>query len=259
MTSVVLALKVYIESHLAHVEEHLKALFKGLNVNVESVEATVDGRVRVILSGEDERAALSYLEKEIGLCPSRAEDLRKFLAVKGYIIELDRSREEVYVDIGVSFPKTLHAIIPLQRLQAQLADGRKIALQKIVELYGFSENMPLTVKIVSLSLSEDYVEAELAEAQLAMYRQWIKSLFDRLIVLGVSQQEIRKALKNAKCQNDIITIEPLGLFEHAVVCKLGTDAVGLIPKIGKHLPNTKLEVFKPKTLIEFFENPNIIK
>lgn len=257
MTGAVLVSKVYNENQLVYIEEYLKTLFKSLKVTVEGVEATVDGRIQVFFSGEDEKAALSYLEREIGLCPSRTGDLRKFLTVKGYITDLGRSREELCIDIGVSYPKTLYAAVPLQRLQAQLADGRKIALQKIIELYGFSENMPLTVKITSLR--EDHVEAEAAETQLAMYRRWIKSLFDRLIVLGASQPEIWKALKNAKCQSDIIAIEPLGLFEHAVVCKLGTDSVGLIPKIGKHLPDTKLEVFKPKTLIEFFENPNIIK
>ncbi|MEM2440440.1 MAG: DUF2110 family protein [Candidatus Bathyarchaeia archaeon] len=257
MTTVVLASKIYNENQLAFVEGYLKTLFKGLKVNVKSVEATVDGRVQVFFSGEDEKAALSYLKREIGLCPSRTGDLRKFLTVKGYITELGRSHEEIHVDIGVSYPKPLYADVPLMYLQAQLADGRKIALQKIIELYGFSENTPITVKIANLS--EDHVEAEVAETQLATYRRWIKSLFDRLIVLGASQPEIWKALKNAKCQNDIIAIEPLGLFEHAVVCKLGTDSVGLIPKMGKHIPDTKLEVFKPKTLIEFFENPNIIK
>jgi len=43
----------------------------------------------------------------------------------------------------------------------------------------------------------------------------------------------------------------LGLFEHAIVCKLGTDAAGLIPKIGKKLWSAKFSVFSPKRIIEF--------
>ena len=248
MTTVVLSSKIYDADQLAYVEGYLKTLFKGLMVKIENIEITVDGRIQVVFHGEDGKVALNYLEKEVGLSPIRLEALKKFSTVKGYITKL--GVDEISVDIGVIFPKTLDASVPLQRLQAQLADGRKIAMQRMAELYGLTENMPLTVKITSLC--EDHVEADLAETQLATYKRWVKTLFDRLMVLGASQSETWKAIKNARCQSDIITIEPLGLFEHAIVCKLGTDAVGLIPKIGKHLPNTKLEVFKPKMILEFF-------
>lgn len=255
MTTVVLSSKIYNENQLAYVEDYLKTLFKGLMVRIESLETTADNRIQVTFQGEDEKAALRLLEKEIGLSPTNLEVLRKFSTIKGYLTKL--GADEITVDVGVIFPKTLRATIPLQRLQAQLADGRKIAMQKIAELYGLAENMPITVKITSLS--EDSIEAELAETQLTTYRRWIKSLLDRLIIIGASQQEIRKAIKNARYQSDIIITEFMGLFEHTVVCKLGTDAVGLIPKIGKHLPNAKLEVFKSKKLIDFFETINIIK
>ncbi|MBS7647470.1 MAG: DUF2110 family protein [Candidatus Bathyarchaeia archaeon] len=257
MTVVLLASKIYNEKQMTQVEEYLKTLLKGLRVKIDSVEVTANSRIRASFSGEDEKAALSLIEREIGLGPADIKDLKKFSTVRGYITNLSKSRDEIHVDIGVVFPKTLNATISLQRLQAQLADGRKITLQKIAELYGLSENMPITVKITGLS--ENHIEAELAEAQLATYRQWIKSLLDRLIVLGASQLEIQKALRNTKCQNDIIAMEPLGLFEHTAICKFGTDAVGLIPKIGKYLQGAKLEAFKPKTLLEFFKNINVIK
>ncbi|MEM2202553.1 MAG: DUF2110 family protein [Candidatus Bathyarchaeia archaeon] len=255
MIAVVLSTKIYSEDQLTHVEDYLRMLFKGLVVRVENLEITVDNRIQVAFQGEDEKAALNLLEKEVGLSPTSLGALKKFSTAKGYIAKL--SEGYITVDVGVVFPKTLEATVPLQRLQAQLADGRKIATKKIAELYGLTENMPVTVKITSLG--KDSIEAELAETQLTTYRRWIKSLFDRLIVLGASQQEIRKAIKNARCQGDITTIESMGLFEHTVACKLGTDAVGLIPKIGKHLQNVKLEALKPKTIINFFENFNIIK
>ncbi|MEM0057361.1 MAG: DUF2110 family protein [Candidatus Bathyarchaeia archaeon] len=257
MITAVLASKIYNENQLPYVEEYLKNLFKGLNVKVEHVEITVDSRIRVTFSGEDEKAALKLIEKEMGLSPTSVENLKKFSRVKGYIANMGKSKEELSIDIGVIHPKTLNATIPLQRLQAQLTDGRKVALQKIAEFYSLSDNTPITIKITNLTGSG--IEAELDESQLSTYRRWIKSMLDRLLVLGASIQEARKAIKYARCRNDIVALEPLGLFEHAITCKLGTDAVGLIPKIGKHLQNAKLETFKPKTLIEFFGSPNIIK
>jgi hypothetical protein len=157
------------------------------------------------------------------------------------------------VDIGVFSPKIVDATISLHHLQAQLADGRKIALRKIVELFGFCENLPLTVKILSIEEENSRVETMLAEEQLARYRNWARSLLDRLIVLGVPIAEIESALKEAQCSRDIVDIEPLGLFEHAVVCKLGTDAAGLIPQIGRKLPQAAFTVFNPKRILEFFD------
>jgi hypothetical protein len=78
-------------------------------------------------------------------------------------------------------------------------------------------------------------------------------MLDRLIILGESLEEIELALKMAKCNRDVINIEPLGLFEYAVVCKLGTDAEGLIPKIGRNLRNAVFTVFDPKRVLEFLD------
>lgn len=79
-------------------------------------------------------------------------------------------------------------------------------------------------------------------------------MLDRLLILGVSLNGIKLAVEKAGFNRDVIGIEPLGGFEHAVVCKLGTDAVGLIPKIGKSLRNASLGVFSPKRLFAFFGN-----
>ncbi|MGB9853889.1 MAG: DUF2110 family protein [Candidatus Bathyarchaeales archaeon] len=252
MPTVTLLSKVYNNRQLKLVENQLKSTLKGLKVKIENVEAAPRGWIQVNFSGEDEKAALSYLEEEIGLCPVRIENLKKFSTTKGYIIGLGGNKDELRLDIGITSPRTMNATIPLQHLQAQLADGRKIALKKLIELFGFCENLPLKAKITRIN--ENHIQATIAENQLKLYRKWTKSLLDRLIILGASQQEIKTALRNSRCQNDIVEIEQLGLFENAVACKLGTDAVGLIPKVGRNLPNTILSIFKPNTILEFFQN-----
>lgn len=253
MPTVTLLSKIYSGYQLRLVEDQLKHALKDLKVKIESTEATAGGWIQVNFSGEDEKAALNYLEEEMGLCPFHIERIKRFSTTKGYITGL--GKDELRLDFGILSPKNIDAKIPLQQLQAQLADGRKIALKKITELYGFCQNLPLKVKITSIN--ENHIEATLAEEQLKTYRQWTKSLLDRLIVIGASTTEIKNALKDTKCQNDIIKIEPLGIFEHAIACKLGTDAVGLIPKIGKKLPNTTLTTFNPKKILEFLEYSQI--
>ena len=46
-----------------------------------------------------------------------------------------------------------------------------------------------------------------------------------------------------------IKIESLGVLEQVVLCKLGTDAVGLIPKLGRYLKSSVLVPFSPKKIV----------
>lgn len=251
MPTVTLLLKIYQPSHLKIVEEYMKKLFKGLKIKIENVNYTVQNWIQISLSGEDEKAALNYLQKEIGLCPVKIENVEKFSTIKGYITGLSKSKEELQIDIGVISPKNAYAKISLQQLQAQLADGRKIALKKLIELYGLCENLPIITKITDIT--ENHIEAQLAEKQINLYKKWTKALLERLIIIGAPLREIENALRESKSKNDIVEIQPLGLFEYTVACKLGTNAVGIIPKFGRKLPNATLNVFAPKKLLALFE------
>jgi hypothetical protein len=247
MPTVTLSAKIYNDSQLKLVEDNLKTALKGLNFKIEKVQATPQNWIQITFSGEDERAALNYLEKTIGICPANIKIITKFQTVKGYLIDIGKSEDQLCLDIGLT-KQNIVAKISLRHLQAQLADGRKMALRKIAELYGFCKNMPITAKITRVD--GNCLEAMMAESQLKLYNKWIKFLLERLIILGASQQEITKALRETRCQNDVVGIEQLGLFEYAIACKLGTDAVGLIPKIGKKLSNAILSIFAPKRVLE---------
>ncbi len=251
MSTVTLHTKVYRNFQLKTVEENLKFTLKGLAVEAKICGVTPSGWVQIEVSGEDEKVALLHLANEIGVCPTRLERVEKFLTIKGHITALNKSNSKLCTDIGVFLPNNIDAIISLNHLQAQLVDGRKVAFKKIVEFFGFCEQMPLNVKILSLNEEKRYVEAVLSERQIAQYGGWMKSLLDKLIIVGASLYEVKLALKIAKCDRDVVSIEPLGLFEHAVTCKLGTDAAGLIPKIGKNLRNATFSVFNPRKILEF--------
>jgi hypothetical protein len=256
MPTVTLSTKVYKNFQLKLVDKFLRSMLKGLKVETKISDVSSRGLVQMAVSGEDEKIALHYLADEIGLCPTLLEHVEKFSTVKGYIASLNR--KELYVDIGIFSPSTIDAAISLKRLQAQLLDGRKTALRKIAELFGFVENLPLTVKICSVEKGNSRVEAMLSEKQLALYRSWTKSLLDRLIILGASFNEVMLSLKKARCNRDVVNIEPLGLFENAIVCKLGTDAVGLIPKIGRRLWNANFSIFNPRKVLKFLGDYSVL-
>jgi len=251
MSTLTLPAKVYNNLQLKLVDKFLNSTLTGLNVKTQICGVTSRGFVQIAVSGEDESVAHRYLDEEVGLCPTDLNHIEKFSRIKGYVTALNRSKDEFYVDIGVFSPNIIDATIPLLHLQAQLSDGRKVALKKFVELFGLCENLPLSIKIFSIDRNKNYIEAKLSEKQLVQFRDWTSSLLDRLIILGASHDEVERALKMTGSNRDVVDILALGLFEHAVVCKLGTDAAGLIPKIGKKLRSATLSIFNPREILAF--------
>ena len=253
MTTLTLLTKINNDNQLKQIEKALRLAFEGLEVEAKILGTVADRWVQIALAGEDEGVATNYVIKEIGLCPTNFGNVKKLSTLNGYITNLEKNGEELSVDVGVFQPKIAHATIPLRHLQAQLVDGRKFALGKIAELFGFCEDLPVNVKVTRLNEEESRIEAELSSRQVRKYTVWRESLLDRLVVLGSSLHEIRMTMEHAKLDRDVIDVEPLGMLEHALTCKLGTDAAGLIPKIGRKLKNAKFAVFNPKRLRDFLE------
>jgi hypothetical protein len=248
LTELTLLTKAYGASQLKQIDRLLKANLEGLDAKTEL--SIVDKWVRVQLSGEDEAVATSYIRKEIGLCPESMDNVKRFAILKGYIVNTGKSPYRLHVEVGVFQPETLYASVPLSHLQAVLVDGRKVALKKIAELFGFCDTLPLNFQVTVVDKAEKHMEAELATSQLQKFESWRDSLLDRLIVLGVPVQEIEKKLSVTGLDRDLVNIEPLGIFEHALTCKLGTDAAGLVSQVGRSFRDAKFVVFNPRKIRE---------
>ncbi len=233
MTTLTLLTKIKDDSQLKQIGEALKVPLEELEVEVKMLGTAAGGWVQVELSGEDEEIATNYLIQKVHLCPSSLDNVKKFSTLKGYIQKIGKN--ELTVDVGVFQPEIVHATVPLLHLQDKLVDGRKIALKKIAELFGFFEGLPLNLKVKEVDGEESRIDAELASKQIRQYAVWRESLLDRLLVMGASLIKVEETIKHAKLYRDVIDVEPLGLFEHALTCKLGTDAAGLIPKVGRNL------------------------
>jgi hypothetical protein len=230
-------------------------LVRGLQVQVNFVGTTNRGWIQLEVSGNDKTAAISLLDQEVGLAPLSADNLKKFSVIQGKVVFPNKSKDALYVDIGVFSPDNLEAVISKKHLCGQLADGKEVPLQELVRLFCFYDNMPLKVKII-----EDEVEgnrnlkARLSKLQLSLFSRWVNFRLDRLVVLGSFFSDVERAVKLSKHFRDIIRIESLGALEHVILCKLGTDAVGLIPKLGRYIKGAVLIPFSPKKILEAFGN-----
>jgi hypothetical protein len=250
MPTVTLLEKAYGPFFVGIFEPVFSSLCEGLRVQIRVVGKTDHDWVKVEVSGEDEIVALRYLIQKFGLAPATVDEVKKFSTVKGKIVASEKNEENgLQVDIGVSSPQIHGAFISLEILRAQIADGKNLPYKQIIDSFCFYENLPLEIKVVDNVKSEKkWVRAEFSERQLSQFVRWVNDYVDRLIVFGALRSHVEHAIKESKHFRDVIKIDSLGLLEHAVVCKLGTDAVGLIPKLGKSLSTARLASFSPRRI-----------
>jgi hypothetical protein len=250
MTTLTLLTKTYNQGQIKQIDSSLKAAFEDLDVQIEVLVNQKYKWVQVEVGGEDEAVGKSYINKNIGVCPTTAENVKAGSELKGYIQKME-NKDILTVDVGIIEPKIIYASVPLAVLQAQLMGGKTADLKKISELFALEANLPINVKITELNVEEGKMKAELASVQVEMFKNWKDSLLDRLVILGTTPDEITETLERTRLTRDVINTEPLGLFEHVLTCKLGTDAAGLISKIGRYMRNARFVVFNSKKLASF--------
>jgi hypothetical protein len=257
MTNLTLSTPIYNSHQLKQLTLILEDLLGDLNVEAKVLGTQAGRWVQLELLGEDETIATKLLEREAGgFCPVSLENVKKFSALKGYVTGLGKTSTELTLDAGVFEPKAAYVTVPLARLQAHLLDKQAVPLKKLAELWGICENLPLELKILEVDAQNSRLEADLQPAQVRRFLQWRDSLLDRLIVIGASKSEVDVAVAQEGLSRDVIDTEALGMFEHALVCKLGTDAAGLIGRVGRRLRKARFTVFNPKKVLAFLEaNP----
>jgi len=250
MHTVTLLEKAYGNFPTEAIEPMLKSLCKGLKVQVKVKGKTAQEWVQVDVDGEDKSVALQLLSSEFGLAPNGADNVERFSFLRGRIVDSGKTATELFVDVGVFAPKVVCAKVPLHCLQFQLADGKGLSLQRLTELFCLLDYVPLHVKIVDteLDVKNESFLSELSERQLALFTDWLRSSLDRLLILGAPHNNVERAVEASGHFRDVIRIESLGWLEHALVCKLGTDAVGLIPAIGRFLRTATLAPFSPRKI-----------
>jgi len=249
MPAVTLLQKAYGDLRAQSIEPLLKSVCKGLEVQVKVKGSTAQGWIQVGIDGEDEKPALQLINNEFGLAPESIEKVEKFSVWRGRVMNSASGYSDgLFVDVGIFQPKITYAKISSQMLSAQLADGQALPLQRLTELYGLLRYIPLYVKTLGRETASGELVAEFAEPQFALFDNWLSIMLDRLLVLGVPAGMVRNAVEASHHFRDVVKVESLGWLEHVIVCKLGTDAVGLIPAIGRILKGATLASFSPRKI-----------
>jgi hypothetical protein len=222
----------------------LAELKSDLNATAKITSATRSGWARVEVTGEDDEVLLELVARKFGLAvtdSNKVEDQGVYEA-----LAIGSSPEALRLDLGIETPKPMIVKIPLFALRAQLADGNAMTCRDIVENYCLVAGVRVSVRITKKS--PDEIEGWLSDAQIRGFSDWFQTGLDRILVFDCFKQQLESAVSRASLNRDIISVESQTFTTQIAVCKLGTDAIGLMPKLGTQLKKHGLKPFIPKRI-----------
>jgi hypothetical protein len=130
-------------------------------------------------------------------------------------------------------------------MRTQLVDGEVQPLRQIARRFCLYDGLPLNVRIEGLEIAER-ISLALTERQESFFKDWEKYPFDRVVVIGEPAGRVEAALRKVDLDKDIVGVERLSLASSILTCKLGTEAPGVISKLGPNLASARLYPFIPR-------------
>jgi len=226
-------------------EKALDELKTELNATTNLDGFTSNRWARIGVSGEDSEILAELITKEYCLAYT---DLREIDVPGVYESIITRSNAQgVEFDVGLEKPGHVNCSVPASHLIAQLADGKNIQTREIIDDYCLFPGVRLSVRVTRKT--DNQIEAWLSDTQIERLSRWITSGLDRIEAFDCYRQEVEAAIIKANLSRDIISTDQITLTVQSIVCKLGTDAVGLIPKLGSVLKKQRLRPFIPKRIV----------
>lgn len=223
---------------------------EGLEVQVKKIYTHSHDWIIVELEGEDEEAAYNLLEHYYGTTCS-LEQLKIEQTRKGKLIQTGKYGFGLFIDIGIDSEKKIDAFLPLHTLRHQLTKDEKIPLRKLIHDYGFLDNLSLEVYIDSIDRLNRKIQVSLSSGQLDIFKKWIRSKLERLIVSGATRHHLKKVIIKSGHLRDIVAIERIGFLEEMIICKQGTNAPGMLSAIGSYLSDSQIQLFIPANVKNF--------
>jgi hypothetical protein len=217
-----------------------------LSASAKLAGFSANGWAEVDIDGED----CEILQEIISRKFSRAQtNLAQVEAHGNYSGIISDVGDGLNVDIGVESPTQTKVGVGSRALRAQLCDGKTLSVKQIAEYYCMHPGGGLSVRITRMERPPKILEGWLSDSQIQLFSDVMASRLEQIMVFDCTRQRLESALRRANLERDVISLESSTLTTHSVVCKLGTDAIGLIPKLGSILKKSELRPFLPKRIL----------
>jgi hypothetical protein len=205
-----------------------------------------NGWAKIDIEGEDREILQEIISRGLGRTQA---DLAQIEKQGNYSGVVNTVGTDLAVDIGIEKPSPLNVVISSKALRAQLCDGKLLSCKEITEHYCIHTGSKLAIRVTRLERDSRRLEGWLADSQIELFSDQIASRLERVQVFDCTRQRVEFALRRVNLERDVISVEPNTLTTHSVVCKLGTNAIGLIPKLGSVLRRSVLMPFLPSRII----------
>ncbi|MFW9845909.1 MAG: DUF2110 family protein [Candidatus Thorarchaeota archaeon] len=229
---------------LQTLESDISEMTKELDVKLSKLKTDKRNHVKIEVDGEDEEFVANVLEKEYGRSLSTDAVLVDSIYT-GNLIDVGNVGYGLYVDIGITTPLFVDALIPLFRLREQLS-MHEHSLRAIAKSLILVNDLPIAINVTAIDLRGPKIEAEFALSFLKQLNGWTKDDHERVLILGCTRKMLDNALQKTGHLEDIYRIEQLGSFEFALRCKRSTRASGILSAIGPRMRGVPMHLFIPR-------------
>jgi len=224
-------------------EKELENIKGELTASLALDDFSPSGWARISVHGEDSEIVTELISNRFGLANTDPREIQVPGVYKAEII--GSNAKGLQCDFGLDI-QDVSCTIPTPNLNAQLADGKNIRPRELIECYSLYPGVRITTRVTEKKGNE--MEAWLSDEQMEHIRGWISIGLDRIQTFDCFREEAESAVVKTHLSRDVIAVESMTLTMQSIVCKLGTDAIGLIPKLGHILRRQKLTPFRPKKI-----------
>ena len=228
-------------------QESLSKLKGDLSASAALAGFTDNGWAKLDIGGEDREIFQEIISRQLGRAQT---DLNQIENQSNYLGLVNTVGADLVVDLGIEKPSPLNLVVSPMALRAQLCDGKPLSCKEITEYYCIQKGSKVAVRVTRLERDAGRLEGWLADKQMELFSDQIASRLERIHAFDCTRERVEFALRTLNLERDVISVEPNTLTTHSVVCKLGTNAIGLIPKLGSILRKSGLMPFLPSRIIK---------
>ena len=231
------------------INERLRRLAEGLDASARVKGFTGNGFTRIQVEGSDSEVLTELIRRKLNVAAEDISQLEVDDHFKAYVKRINPKKQSLEVEIG---PLSAHVKCEINEhaLAAQLSDGRMVPIERTARTYCLHEGVPILTRITEIDRHRRQLQAWISDDQMDRFENWRRQRFHRILAIGDFRERICRAIRFSGVERDVIDIEELAFTTSCLVCKLGTEAPGIIAKIGRHIGKVRLHVFLPERLDE---------
>jgi hypothetical protein len=228
-----------------------KVLIQKINelVDCPPIGVTLDAKNRVVvkIEGRDEDLIANMIIKEFGKKVDM-DAIEKGKIMQGSLKLVGKIKFGLFVDVGIEEKDGTQVDVLIRKnvLEEQLLNGRSIMIKKMSHIIGFlMDYIPVEIEITDFDKYNRKIEGKFSEGFIQKVKTWMSHKNHLIFVTGVPRQSIKRTLAKAGFSLNIESIERIGFLENIVRLFDGTNAPGVIAKIGRYVEEAKLGAFIP--------------